>query len=107
MCRPMLPEEGNELDSEEAAEEKAEAGKSRSRCGLADRRFFNAAAEPIDIIRCLEWIKFFSMATAPSSHSACWSVRSWELRFHKVPHALLTMVREGDRSSWSSTEKAL
>jgi len=69
--------------------------------GLAPRRFLRAALEPIEIILCFELTRLLSITTAPNSHRARWSSGHRADRFHKVPHALLTTVREG-LFSWCS-----
>ncbi len=63
-------------------------------------RFLKAAALPIAIILCLEWMRFFSMLTAPISHNASWSFAFRAERFHSVPQALLTIVRLCDLRCW-------
>ena len=45
------------------------------------------------------------MGTAPSSHSSSWSVCERAEKFHSVPHALDTIVSEGERSCDSSRDR--
>ena len=59
-------------------------------------RFFRAASEQVEMVLCLEFVSDLSIGTAPSDHSCSWSTGSLAEKFQRVPHALLTMVREGD-----------
>jgi hypothetical protein len=61
-------------------------------------RFLSAAAEHFAIGLCLEFVSDLSMGTAPISRSACWSSGQRAEKFHRVPHALDTIVRLGDLS---------
>ena len=59
-------------------------------------RFFKAASEQVEMVLCLEFVSDLSIGTAPSDQSCSWSTGSLAEKFQRVPHALLTMVREGD-----------
>jgi len=50
------------------------------------------------MVLCLELVRDWSIGTAPSSQSFSWSSLFLAEKFHKVPQALETMVREGERS---------
>ena len=50
-------------------------------------------------------VRLCSMGTAPRFHRRSWSVGERTEKFQRVPHKLLTMVSEGERS-WE-TERAM
>ena len=52
----------------------------------------------MDIVLCLEFVKDWSIGTAPSSHNASWSGADLAEKFQRVPHAFDTIVRDGDRN---------
>jgi len=66
--------------------------------GRAVYRFLRAASEQVEIVLCLLLVKDCNIGTAPNSHSSSWSCADLAEKFHSVPQALDTMVREGERS---------
>ena len=70
-------------------------------------RFLRAAEEQVAIVLCLELVNDLSMGTAPKSHKVCWSCWHLAEKFHKVPQALLTMVRLVEVSCSSKMERQL
>ena len=66
--------------------------------GLAVYKFFSAAREQVEIVLCFEFVSDWSIGTAPSSHKASWSGADLAEKFQRVPQALETIVREGERS---------
>ena len=57
------------------------------------------------MVLCLLLGTLCSMGTAPRFHRRSWSVGERAEKFQRVPHKLLTMVSEGERS-WE-TERAM